>query len=277
MPLNLNTSESSKEFGYSRALFNKLRELAHNYSGITVTDEKYEMYYSRLTKRLRFHKLDNFTDYVAMVENDAVEFKEFINCITTNVTSFGREQHHFDYLKHALQHHSERELHIWSAGCSSGEEPYSIILNIHEICEQKHIRLSITATDLDTDVLRKGMAGVYPIQAIDKLDITTKKRFFEKGKGANKEKCRIKAQYRKLIKFQQLNLMHDWQLSQKYDVIFCRNVLIYFDNPKKQRLINMYHQHLKPNGLLFLGHSETLHKLSDDFESVGKTIYRRKD
>ena len=223
----------NKEFGYNRKVFDGLRKLANAYSGITVTDEKYEMYYARLTKRLRFHKMATFGEYLQMVENDPLEFKEFINCITTNVTSFGREQHHFDYLKNYLSQQSVREFNIWSAGCSSGEEPYSIIMNLMPVCEQKGITLNITATDLDTDVLQKGANGVYPISALDKYDIQIKRAFFEKGKGANHDKCRVKEKYRKIVQFQQLNLMHDWQLSQKYDVIFCRNVLIYFDNPKK--------------------------------------------
>lgn len=267
---------AEKEFGYDRKIFNRLRTLANSWSGITVTDEKYEMYYARLTKRLRHHRLTSFKDYLHMVENDAHEFKEFINCITTNVTSFGREQHHFDYLKEHLANSSISEFNIWSAGCSSGEEPYSIILNLLPICEQKHIKLHITATDLDTRVLQKGADGIYPLQAIENYDLATKKRFFRKGKGVNLNKCRVKEEYRNLVNFQQLNLMDDWQLRRKYDVIFCRNVLIYFDFPKKQRLARKYWEHLTPGGHLFLGHSETLHKISDDFESVGKTIYRKR-
>jgi len=267
---------TNKEFGYNRDVFNRLRHLAHNWSGITVTDEKYEMYYARLTKRLRFHKLATFKEYLALVESDALEFKEFINCITTNVTSFGREQHHFDYLKEYLAQQSVREFNIWSAGCSSGEEPYSIIINLMPVCEQKGIKLNITATDLDTDVLQKGANGIYPIRAIENYELRVKKQFFQKGKGANRDKCRVKAKYRELVEFQQLNLMDNWRLNQKYDVIFCRNVLIYFDNPKKQRLARMYWEHLIPGGHLFLGHSETLHKISDDFDSVGKTIYRKR-
>ena len=135
-----------KEFGYTREIFDRLRLLAHSWSGITVTDEKFEMYYARLTKRLRFHKLSSFQDYLQMVENDAFEFKEFINCITTNVTSFGREQHHFDYLSKFLENYTRKEINIWSAGCSSGEEPYTIIINLIPVCERKGIKIKITAT-----------------------------------------------------------------------------------------------------------------------------------
>lgn len=269
-------NQVTKEFGYTREIFDRLRQLAHSWSGITVTDEKFEMYYARLTKRLRFHKLTSFQDYLQMVENDAFEFKEFINCITTNVTSFGREQHHFDYLSKFLESYTKKEINIWSAGCSSGEEPYTIIINLIPVCERKGIKLKITATDLDTDVLQKGANGVYPLRAIEKYDLKIKKQFFEKGKGANKDNCRVKDKFRKLIEFQQLNLMDNWQLSQKYDVIFCRNVLIYFDNEKKKRLARKYWEHLVPDGHLFLGHSETLHKISEDYDGVGKTIYRRR-
>lgn len=271
----INRADNEKEFAFTREDFNRLRALANNYSGITVTEEKYEMYYSRLTKRLRAHRFTDFAQYVALVEKDEKEFKEFINCITTNVTSFGREQHHFDYLVDFISKSDPRELTIWSAGCSSGEEPYSIIINIAPICEKKNIKLKILGTDLDTDVLKKAERAVYPLQAIDKYDLRTKKQFFEKGKGKNADYCRVKKKYRKLVEYQQLNLMHNWRLNQKYDVIFCRNVLIYFDGPKKERLARMYWEHLNENGHLFLGHSETLHKISNDFGSVGKTIYRR--
>lgn len=272
----MNRPRDVKEFNFTRQHFDKLRQLANNYSGITVTDEKYEMYYSRLTRRLRKHNLTDFGAYVALVEQDAIEFKEFINCITTNVTSFNREQHHFEYLQKFLETWPKKDINIWSAGCSSGEEPYSIIINAFPICEKRGIKINITATDLDTDVLEKGAKGVYPTRSVEIYDMKTKRQFFQKGTGSNADLCRVKQPFRQMIDFQQLNLMHNWKLNQNYDVIFCRNVLIYFDNPKKTRLARMYWEHLQDEGILFLGHSETLHKISEDFDSVGKTIYRKR-
>jgi len=267
---------NDKEFQFTRNHFNRLRSLAYDYSGIHVTDDKYEMYYARLAKRLRKLGLKNFNDYVSKVENDPFEFKEFINSITTNVTSFEREPYHFEFLRKQIQNRELDSLSIWSAGCSSGEEPYSIIVNLYELAQEYRIPFSILGTDLDTDVLKKASNGVYPIKAIDVYKRDTKKKFFLKGANANDGFCRVKKRFRDIVKYQQLNLVTDWHLKKTFDIIFCRNVMIYFENETKQKIIQKYAEHLTPNGLLFLGHSESISKTNTTFDNVGKTIYRKR-
>lgn len=267
--------EKAREFSFSQKEFRKLRQMALEYTGIQGSDDKYEMYYSRLTKRLRALNLNSFASYVALVERDQQEFLKFINSITTNVTAFGREQHHFDYLADHIKKERPRTFHIWSAGCSSGEEPYSIIINIAEACKAAGTQLKITATDLDTEVLGKASDAIYNLRAVERYDLPTKRKFFMKGVGSNQGSCRVKPEYRSLVDYQQLNLIKEWRMPDKYDAIFCRNVMIYFDNEIKKRITEKYADHLQSRGLLFLGHSESLHQINDRFENVGKTIYRK--
>ncbi|MCY7295377.1 CheR family methyltransferase [Alteromonas sp. a30] len=275
MPVNT-PFEKEKGFQFSRQHFNRLRSLAHEYSGIHVTDDKYEMYYARLAKRLRKLNLPNFTEYLQRVENDPIEFKEFINAITTNVTSFDREPYHFEYLKQQIKERNLESLSIWSAGCSSGEEPYSIIINLFNLAKEYQLPFSILGTDLDTDVLSKASNAIYPLKSIETYNKNTKRQFFLKGTGKNDGFCRIKSCYRDLVKYQQLNLIRNWRLNKTFDIIFCRNVMIYFENETKQKIIQKYADHLAPSGLLFLGHSESIGKDNTDFDNVGKTIYRKR-
>ncbi len=266
----------AKEFQFTRKHFDRLRKEAKDYSGIHVTDDKHEMYYARLAKRLRKLKMDNFDDYIRLIEKDPLEFKEFINAITTNVTSFDREPYHFEFLKEQISSGSINSLSIWSAGCSSGEEPYSLIINLFELCQQYQIPFNIVATDLDTDVLKRAANGTYPLKSVEGYNREVKRKFLLKGVNQQDGFCRVKNQYRKLIKYKQLNLIKDWHFDQPFDVIFCRNVMIYFENDMKQRILKKYADHLVSNGLLFLGHSESVNKTNTDFDNVGKTIYRKR-
>ena len=266
-----------REFPFSKSSFDALRKRAKAHSGIMVSDDKYEMYYARLAKRLRALRMSSFKDYIALLDSDKEEFKNFINAITTNVTSFDRERHHFDFLKEALPSINTSELSVWSAGCSSGEEPYSIIINLYEYCQQQRKPLALVATDLDTDVLQRAANGVYPVKSVSDYDKTILRRFFRKGVGANAGFCRVKPEYRKLIRFSQLNLITEFRLNDTFDVIFCRNVLIYFDAERKQKIVERFAQHLKPGGLLFLGHSETLQSSNRFYRNVGKNVYQKND
>lgn len=270
------TTVANREFEFSKNHFNALRKMAKAYSGIHVTDDKYEMYYARLAKRLRQLKLPSFREYIALLEKDQAEFKNFINAITTNVTSFNRESHHFDILREELSRLNTRELLLWSAGCSSGQEPYSIIASVLPDCERLNMDLEIHATDLDTDVLQRAQNGVYPLDAISDYDKKIKKRFFLKGIGQHEGKCRVKKRYRDLVKYRQLNLIHRWNIQTQYSAIFCRNVMIYFDAEQKKKLIKGFAERLQPNGLLFLGHSETLPNQHEYFANIGKNVYRKK-
>ncbi|UAA38750.1 protein-glutamate O-methyltransferase CheR [Paraneptunicella aestuarii] len=268
--------DKKKEFGFTRKHFDLLRQKAKAYSGIHVTDDKYEMYYARLAKRLRLLKLNSFNEYLSLIDKDPEEFIDFINAITTNVTSFDREAHHFEYLKERIKANEIHSLSIWSAGCSSGEEPYSIIVNLYELARQHKIPFKLVGTDLDTNVLARAANGVYDVKAIEKYSKETKKHYFLRGVGSNSGKCRVKKPYRELVQFKQLNLINNWRFDKPFDVIFCRNVMIYFENDMKHQILKKYAEHLVPGGLLFLGHSESISKTNSDFDNVGKTIYRKR-
>ncbi|MCC2616030.1 protein-glutamate O-methyltransferase CheR [Aestuariibacter halophilus] len=270
-------TERLREYDFTRRHFNALRAKANEYSGIQVSDDKYEMFYARLAKRLRALKITSFDDYVRLVGSDTGEFKAFINAITTNVTAFEREPHHFAFLKQALSELPSQSVAIWSAGCSSGQEPYSIIVNAWDICQRRRLPLSITATDLDTDVLERASQGIYKLEDIAMYDTAVKRKFFEKGTGSREGFCRVKKAYRQLITFKQLNLIHPWQAKPQYQFIFCRNVLIYFDGPQKQRIINQFADCLLPRGILMLGHSESLQQANTRFENIGKNVYRKRE
>lgn len=265
-----------QEFPFSHQQFDALRQKARAHTGIQVPDDKFQMYYSRLVRMLRKHQLGSFDQLIEWVEQSPDNFTQFINAITTNVTSFGREQHHFDYLKDYILRHKPKTFRIWSAGCSSGQEPYTLIVNCFEACQASGTQLSIHATDLDSEVLKKAQNGVYPLSELDEFSLEQKRRFFLKGTGSHNGMARVKAEFRHLIAFSQLNLIKPWQHKEPFDVIFCRNVIIYFDTPTKQQLVNNFANTLLPNGHLFLGHSETLGKQAGQFEHIGKTIYRKR-
>jgi len=273
--------DSQREFAYTRADFDRLRQLSRDYSGIQVPDDKFDMFYSRLAKRLRALGLSTFRSYVDYLSaHPDLEFTEFINSVTTNLTAFFRENHHFEFLaKQALpqickQSVGRKTLSAWSAGCSTGEEAYSLAMTLHE-----HLpgdwRFQVLATDLDTQVLRTAAAGVYPLEAVARLGERRLKQWFQKGVGRQDRRVRVKAELREAIEFRQLNLMRDWPELSGFDLIFCRNVLIYFDRSTKEALAKRYWQALRPGGYLFIGHSESLHQLDTGFEALGQTVYRK--
>ena len=269
-------STREKEFHFSAREFDHLRKKANAHSGIRASADKYEMYYARLVKRLRARGLKSFSEYLALIEREPREFVAFINAITTNVTSFDREGHHFQFLREQVQQRQIKSLKVWSAGCSSGEEAYSIIVNLHQLTQDYQVPIDITGTDLDTDVLERACRGIYDLEAIEKYSKDIKRRFFDKGIGKNVGKCRVKARYRNLVNFYQLNLIKPWQFKEPFDVIFCRNVMIYFNGDIKQRMLEKFASHLVPDGLLFLGHSESISKTNSQFDNIGNTIFRKR-
>lgn len=278
--------ERAREFAYSKKDFNFLRTIANQRTGIVVSDDKFDMFYSRLSKRVRFLGLRSFKEYCELLKNDADETEtlELVNAITTNLTSFFRENHHFEYLKSTAlpeiqaKNGANRKLRIWSAGCSTGEEPYSLAVTLNEYGEAlRGWDARILATDIDSNVLAKASRGVYPLERVEGIPKAVLRRWFLKGKGGNRGSVRLKPEVRSLISFGQLNLMNDWSMDEQQDIIFCRNVIIYFDKPTKQRLIDRYADNLKPGGYLFVGHSESLHNISERFQLIGNTIYRKKD
>jgi chemotaxis protein methyltransferase CheR len=275
----------AQEFEFTDADFDCLRKLVLEQSGISLSEHKRDLVYGRLAKRLRAHELSRFSDYCRLLEhNPQTELEYFINAITTNLTSFFREHHHFDFLTDEIGRMFEQndqrhlKLRIWSAGCSTGEEPYSLAMTLDEtIPNINHHDIRILATDLDSNVVNTAACGVYPVSGTAGLDTRTLKRWFLRGKGEQVGKVMVTPDLRRLIDFRQLNLMHNWPMHGPFDVIFCRNVVIYFDAATKRRLFERIADILKPGGLLFVGHAETLRNVCSRFELIGKTIYRRID
>lgn len=260
--------------------FQRIAGLAGRYTGIVLGEQKRDMVYGRIARRVRKLQLDSFTKYLDFLEaNLQEELSSFINVITTNLTSFFRENHHFDYLKKSLltelkrKNSATKRIRIWSAGCSTGMEPYSIAMTLIKFGIASDWDVKILATDLDSDVLDKARAGVYSSTEVDGLEDTLVKNYFQRN-GAGKE-VRIKDKVSKFIHFKRLNLLEQWPLKGPFDFIFCRNVVIYFDKPTQKVLFDRYADMLCVGGCLFIGHSENLNGISDRFESLGNTIYRK--
>jgi chemotaxis protein methyltransferase CheR len=274
---------AAREYSFTRQDFDFLRRLSNAHSGIVVTDDKFDMFYSRLARRVRSLGLPSFAAYCDYVDDpkNEDEIIELVNALTTNLTSFFRENHHFDYLAntvipdYVVRNRAERKLRIWSAGCSTGEEPYSLAM---VLAEQEHqLRgwdKTILASDIDSNVLAQAAAGIYPINRVEGLDDTRLKRFFQKGRGSQLGKARVRDQLRKSIEYRKINLMEGLAVEPQH-VIFCRNVIIYFDKATKASLLDKFADKLVDDGYLFVGHSESLHQVTDRFKLIGNTVYRK--
>lgn len=273
--------QKKREFEYTFEDFDFLRKLSNQHSGILVPDDKFDMFYSRLSRRIRTLGLADFKQYCQYLsDNHDLEFTDFINAVTTNLTAFFRENHHFEFLRGTVipdllkKNQHSKMIKVWSAGCSTGEEPYSIAMTLMESVPSDW-QIKILATDLDTEVLAKAASGVYSEDRIDGLPERQIKKWFQKGKDDQQKKVRVKNELRRLISFKQLNLMGDWPMRGPFDFMFCRNVLIYFDKQTKELLAKRYAELLASKSYLFIGHSESLHQLSTDFDLIGNTIYRK--
>jgi len=272
--------DASKEFEFTRDDFDYLRGIVTSTTGIVAPDDKYTMYYSRLARRLRSLGLADFRAYRNYLEtNTESESIELVNAVTTNLTSFFREKHHFDYLRETLIpqkiQRNDRSLRIWSAGCSTGEEPYTIAMTLMQaIPDPERWDIQVLATDIDSNVLASAGKGIYDASRVTDLDVNLLRRFFKKGSGANAGKVKVNPLLQQYIQFKQLNLLHDWPMREKMDVIFCRNVVIYFDKDTKTKLVDRFGDQLIDEGLLFMGHSESLYKSTQRFNLLGKTIYQ---
>ncbi len=272
--------EKEREFKFTAEDFNILRKLSNDHSGIQVPDERFDMFYSRLSKRVRKLGLSNFKEYCQYLHNHHDdEFTDFINAITTNLTSFFREQHHFDYLRDVVipellvRNKSTKQIRVWSAGCSTGEEPYSVAMTLLENLPAGW-NTQILATDLDTNVLQTASDGIYTQDRIADLSPDVLKRWFMRSK-SSPDYVKVKPELQEIIQFKQLNLMQDWGMQTLFDVIFCRNVLIYFDRETKTTLAKRYAKMLASKSWLFIGHSESLNQICNEFELVATTSYRK--
>jgi chemotaxis protein methyltransferase CheR len=265
-----------REFTYSDADFEKVRKVIYSKAGINLSDSKKQLVYSRLARRLRALNLPNFSAYLAYLSENNHEQEEFINALTTNLTAFFRESHHFDILaNHALKHKDKaRPFRVWCSASSTGEEPYSIAITLAEAFGSYTPPVEIIASDIDSNVLREAAAGVYSVQRLESLSIDRKKQFFQRGKGANSGKARVVSELRNLIDFRQINLLDtSWPIKPYFDVIFCRNVMIYFDKPTQLKLLERMVKLLKSDGLYIAGHSESFTQASHIVRLTGKTTY----
>jgi chemotaxis protein methyltransferase CheR len=267
--------DTVKEFDFTPHDFERVRALIHRKAGIALAESKQEMVYSRLARRLRAIGLSSFTQYLNDLENggDAQEWEAFTNALTTNLTSFFREAHHFPLLADHLKK-VQTPIDIWCSASSTGEEPYSIAMTACEAFNSMTPPVRIIATDIDTNVLNTAAAGVYGLDRLEKLSPERARKFFLKGKGAQEGLARVRPELRALVTFRPLNLLGDsWQLKGPFDAIFCRNVMIYFDKPTQGKILSRFAPLMKADGLLFAGHSENFLYVSDAFRLRGKTVY----
>ncbi|MBI3366909.1 MAG: chemotaxis protein CheR [Burkholderiales bacterium] len=268
-----------QEFSFSAADFDKVRALIHQRAGISLHAGKQAMVYSRLSRRLRDTGHRSFGEYLQWLQSAAgsagdAEWQEFVNALTTNLTSFFREDHHFHALLTDLRALAGKPLRIWCSAASTGEEPYSIAMTAQEALGTTS-QLKIVASDIDTNVLATAQRGVYGADARG-LSPERLQRHFLRGKGDNAGFIRVKPELARAIEFRPLNLMgRDWALGEPFDVIFCRNVMIYFDAPTQRAVLQRMHGVLKPKGLLYVGHSENFTDARDLFKLRGKTIYEK--
>lgn len=259
----------------TEADFERVRKLIYQRAGIVLAEHKREMVYSRLARRVREHRLTRFSDYLARLDQhpESKEWEAFTNALTTNLTAFFREAHHFPLLASHIAK-SSGPVRIWCAAASTGEEPYSIAMTVMETLGPRALESSIHATDIDTDALAKAREAVYPLDQVTKLSEERLKRFFLRGSGARVGQARVRPELTALVEFKTLNLLAPhWPLEGRFDAIFCRNVMIYFDKETQSRILDRFVPLLKPNGLLFAGHSENFSYINQAFRLRGQTVY----
>ena len=267
---------AGREFVLTAADFERVRKLIYQHAGISLSPVKQDMVYSRLARRLRATGLKTFAEYLALLEKgDKAEWEKFVNSLTTNLTSFFREPHHFPILAELLKKSQGRSpFKIWCCASSTGEEPYSIAMTVVETLGNFNVPVSIVASDLDTNVLATADKGVYPTDRVEKLSPERLRRFFVKGTGAQEGVFSVRPELRRLISFQRINLLEaNWPVRGPLDVIFCRNVMIYFDKPTQHKILSRFAPLMHESGLLFAGHSESFLHAADLFSSQGKTVY----
>jgi chemotaxis protein methyltransferase CheR len=264
-----------KEFLFTQSEFERIRTLLYQHSGIKLNDSKKDMVYSRLGRRLRATGMKSFQEYLELVEQDeGDEWEAFINSLTTNLTAFFREPHHFPLLKEHVLSLRKKPLRLWCSAASTGEEPYTMAMTMIDAFGSYKPPVEIIATDIDTNVLTKARAGIYSLERVEKLPPETLKRFFLKGTGKNNGFVQVRKELRDLISFRTLNLLDEqWPINGTFDVIFCRNVMIYFDKDTQYKILKRFAPMLESHGLLFAGHSESLHHAADFFKLRGNTIY----
>jgi len=274
-PERQNKLDAVKEFDFTTQDFERVRAMIYRRAGIALAESKQEMVYSRLARRLRATGLTSFAAYLDTLDREEIgqEWEAFTNALTTNLTSFFREVHHFPILAEHVKK-AKAPIDIWCSASSTGEEPYSIAITLCEVFGTLTPPARIVATDIDTNVLNVGANGVYALDRLDKMAPERAKRFFLRGKGEQDGLVRVRAELREMVTFKQLNLLADeWPISGAFDAIFCRNVMIYFDKSTQGKILSRFAPLMKPDGLLFAGHSENFSYVTDAFRLRGKTVY----
>jgi chemotaxis protein methyltransferase CheR len=271
-----NTGTLTREFLFTDRDFEQIRKLIYEHAGINLSAAKKDMVYSRLGRRLRATGLKNFKDYLLYLESDKdIEWESFVNSLTTNLTSFFREAHHFPVLaEHIGSLTQRRPINIWCNAASTGEEPYTIAMTMMDLFNSLTPPVRIIATDIDTQALQKASNGVYSLEQAEKLPKDILERFFLKGRGEKHGQVRVRKELQDLIAFSPLNLQDaNWPIKGPFDAIFCRNVMIYFDKPTQHKILQRFVPFMRKDALLFAGHSESLQGLTDMFQLRGKTVY----
>jgi chemotaxis protein methyltransferase CheR len=267
-----------REFIWTDADFDRVQTLIYQRAGISLHDGKHAMVYSRLSRRLRDTGHQSFKDYLGWLEtHDGPEWQEFVNALTTNLTSFFREQHHFEiFASHLKSKPASAAWRVWCNAASTGEEPYSIVMTALEALGPK-ANLALTASDIDSKVLASAEQGVYRLDGLKGVNEERMQRFFLRGKGANEGMARIKPELQRMIQFISVNLIRDdWPFREPFDVVFCRNVMIYFDAATQRKVLERIHRVMAPGSLLFVGHAENFSESRDLFALRGKTVYERR-
>ena len=274
MAVNNNSNYTLSDHEYKH-----LADIVYSCAGINLGDNKKELVHARLSKILRKRKLSGFREYITILKDDKSgdELVALLDAISTNVTHFFREKEHFNFLiENICKDNCTGNFKFWSAGCSSGEEPYTIAITVLEyLLKSKTSMPQIIATDLSTKVLSKAIAGVYPMKAVENLDLSLVKKYFLKGSGNSAGKIKVKKEVAKMVTFERLNLIEPMPFREEFDVIFCRNVMIYFDNDTRQRIVNGFYNSLKSGGYLIIGHSESLSGIQHSYKYIKPTIYRK--
>jgi chemotaxis protein methyltransferase CheR len=268
-------NDKVREFAFDDHDFDRICKLIYKHAGISLSRQKRDMVYSRVARRVRALGLNNFDAYLSHLDNSGPdEWQAFTNSLTTNLTSFFREGHHFPILAEHVAHLRHRPIRIWCTAASTGEEPYSLAITMAETIGTKPSQVRILASDIDTNVLDQGERGDYTAERVEKMERSRLERFFLCGSGANEGRVKVRQEIRDMVTFQRINLLDsDWKLAGPFDAIFCRNVMIYFDKPTQARILERFAPLLRPDGLLFAGHSESLFHVSHLFQLRGKTVY----
>lgn len=267
---------SDREFTWTNSDFARIKALIYKHAGISLHDGKHAMVYSRISRRLRATGHNSFREYLDWLEQTGgAEWQEFVNALTTNLTSFFREGHHFVELDRLVRAAGPRDWKIWCSAASTGEEPYSIAMTMAEVLGING-QFRVWSSDIDTKVLQTAARGVYKLESMKNVSTAQLQKYFLKGKGNSAGMARVKPELQKHVEFFTLNLIEEsWPLKEQFDIVFCRNVMIYFDAATQRQILARIHRVMKPQGTLFVGHSENFSDARTLFTLRGKTVYEK--